>query len=144
MNKREKDSIYISIFKRKGGEGMYTEIIDDSKKQKYKDIFLNLEEAEMPLLICFIDIMNWVLLSNHRILTLDKGKYSWVYFEDILDVRPALQEEMKDGILDKKNFTRLTIRTKTKDNVICKLEQGNSYEGFYQVLSFIANSNKFG
>lgn len=41
MNTTDKSSIYISIFKRKGGEGLNTKIVNETNKKDYNSFFLN-------------------------------------------------------------------------------------------------------
>lgn len=142
MNTSDKSSTYISIFKRKGGEGLNTKIIKETNKKDYNDLFTQLGENEKPLLIYFLDLLNWFLLTNNRILMCNEGQSIFLYLTDIIEVRPALQEEMNVRISDKRKFTRLKIKTKNGDYFICRLEKGQSYEGIYQVLHFIATNNR--
>lgn len=46
MTTADKSSVYISIFKRKGGEGLNTKIIKENNKRNYNSLFLQLEERE--------------------------------------------------------------------------------------------------
>lgn len=141
MNTTDKSSTYISIFKRKGGEGLTTKIIKEADNKDYNCLFAQLEKNEKPLLIYFLNLLNWFLLTNNRILMCNEGQSIFIYIADIIEVRPALQEEMNDRISDKQKFTRLKIKTKNGDYFICKLEQGQPYEGIYQILHFIATNN---
>ncbi|MDR2274874.1 MAG: hypothetical protein LBF27_28455 [Sphingobacterium sp.] len=141
MNIADKSSIYISIFKRKGGEGLNTKIIKEANNKDYDSLFTRLEENEKPLLVYFLNLLNWFLLTNNRLLMSIDGQSKFLYLADIIEVRPALQEEMNDRIIDKQKFTRLKIKMKDGECFICKLEQGQPYEGIYQVLHFIATSN---
>jgi hypothetical protein len=141
MNTTDKSSIYISIFKRKGGEGLNTKIVNETNKKDYSSFFSKLVENERPLLIYFVNKLNWFLLTNSRILMSNEGLSSSLYLADINEVHPALQEEMKDRITDKQKFTRLKIKTSNNEYFICKLEQGPPFEGVYQVLHFIASNN---
>ncbi|TYR30778.1 hypothetical protein FXV77_21855 [Sphingobacterium phlebotomi] len=137
----DKLSTYISIFKRKGGEGLYTKIIKESNERDYSSLFSQLEEKEKPLLIYFINLLNWFMLTNNRILMSEEGKSIFLYLTDITEVRPALQEEMNEGIVDKRKFTKLKIKIKNGKSFVSKLEEGQPYQGIYQVLHFIANNN---
>lgn len=51
MNTNDKSSTYISIFKRKGGEGLTTKIIKEAGNKDYNGLFTQLEKNEKPLLI---------------------------------------------------------------------------------------------
>lgn len=141
MNNTDKSSTYISIFKRKGSEGVNTKLLKEANGKDYANLFTRLEENEKPLLIYFLNMSNWFLLTNTRILMDDNLQSTFLYLADIIDVRPALQEEINDRIVDKQKFTRLKIKMKSGKYFVCKLEQGQPYEGIYQVLHFIASRN---
>ncbi|HRB70530.1 hypothetical protein [Flavobacterium sp. WV_118_3] len=141
MYTTDKSSIYISIFKRKGGEGLSTKIIMDIDNERYNSLFAQLEVNEKPLLIYFQSMLNWFLLTNSRILMSNEGQFTFLYLADIIEVHPALQEEMNDKINDKQKFTRLKIKMKNGKYFVCKLEKGQPYEGIYQVLHYIATNN---
>ncbi len=136
-----KSSIYISIFKRKGGEGLKTKIINDSNKKQYENLFLGLEKNETPLIVFFENMQNWFLLTDLRILFCNEGVSSNLINTDIIEVQPALQEEFRDKIIDKEKFTRLKLKTKNNEFFTCKIEQGSSYNGLYQTLHFIMTNN---
>jgi len=141
MNIIDKSSTYLSIFKRKGGEGLNTKIIKDASNEEHNSLFTRLEENEKPLLLYFLNLSNWFLLTNNSILMSNEGQSVCLPYIDIIEVRPALQEEMNDRILDKQKFTRLKIKMRNGAYFVCKLEQGLPYEGIYQVLHFIATNN---
>jgi len=136
-----KSSIYISIFKRKGGEGLKTKIINDSNKKQYESLFLGLENNETPLIVFFENMQNWFLLTDLRILFCNEGVNSNLKNTDIIEVQPAIQEEFRDKIMDKEKFTRLKLKTKNNEFFTFKIEQGLSYNGLYQTLHFIMTNN---
>lgn len=141
MNSEDKSSIYLSIFKRKGGEGDYTKIVNDENKNQYSDILSRLIENEKALIVYFKNILNWLLLTNSRILILNEGTFEVLNNFDIIEVRPALEEELRDRVNNKGNFTRLKIKIKNGEEVVLILEKGKPYEGIYQVLHFIRSNN---
>lgn len=141
MKTADKSSVYISIFKRKGGEGSNTKIIREENKMDYNSLFLQLNEGEKPLLIYFLNLLNYFLLTNKRIIIYQERQPIFLNLTDIIEVSPALQEEMNDRIFDKQKFTRLKIKIKNGEILLCKLEQGLPYEGIYQVLHFIVTNN---
>lgn len=141
MYSKDKSSVYLSIFKRKGGEGDYTKIVNDENKSQYSDLLSRLIENENPLIVCFKNILNWFLLTNSRILILNEGRFDVFNNFDIVEVRPALEEELRDRVNNKENFTRLKIKIKNNEEVVLSLEKGKSYEGIHQVLHFIRSNN---
>lgn len=138
---KDKSSIYLSIFKRKGGEGIKTKIINRGNENQFNTLFSNLSDQEKPLIIFFENISKWILLTNNRIIINKQDNFSFIKIDEIIEVRPALEEELKDGIFIKNNFTRLKMKLKNNDNVVIDLEKGLPYEGFYQVLHFIKSDN---
>lgn len=136
-----KSSIYTSIFKRKGGEGLKTKIINDDNRKQYESLFFGLENNETPLIVFFENMQNWFLLTDLRILFCNEGVNSNLKNTDIIEVQPALQEEFRDKIMDKEKFTRLKLKTRNNEFFICKIEQGSSYNGLYQTLHFIMTDN---
>lgn len=136
-----KSSIYISTFKRKGGEGLKTKIITDVNRKQYENLFTGLEDNEQPLIIYFENMQNWFLLTSVRILFSNEGIDFSFNLSDIIGVTPAIQEEFKNKITNKEEFTRLKIKTKNNNYFICKLESGLPYQGFYQILHFIMINN---
>lgn len=139
MEEKDKSSILISIFKRKGSEGQFTKIVEDNSKSRYSDLLSSLEQGEKGLIVYYRDALDWLLLTNRRVLTSSK---IMILNSDIVEVSPALQEEFKDMVTNKNRFTRLLVKDKNNKTYILSLEMGNPYEGFYQVLHFIASSNQ--
>lgn len=141
MNSQDMSSIFLSVFKRKGAEGLYTKIINDTNRDQYPDLISKLDKEEKALLACYKNTLDWFLLSNNRILMSSDGICSTLNNSDIIEVRPALEEELEDRIMNKNDFTRLKLKTKDGKYTILKLEKGQAYEGIYQVLHFIKNGN---
>lgn len=92
MNTNDKASTQVSIFKRKGGEGLNTKIVKEANNKDYDCFFTRLDETEKPLLINFLNLLNWFLLTNNRNLMSIDGRSKFVYLTDIIEVRPALQK----------------------------------------------------
>ncbi|MBS0030034.1 hypothetical protein ACTJJ0_21350 [Chitinophaga sp. 22321] len=139
MEEKDKSSILLSIFRRKGSEGQFTKIVDENSKSQYNDLLSSLEQGEKGLIVYYKDALDWVLLTNRRVLT---SSNIIILNSDIIDVSPALQEEFRDMVTDKSRFTRLRVKDKNNRTYILSLEMGNAYEGFYQVLHFISSGNQ--
>lgn len=138
---KDKSTIYLSIFKRKGGEGIKTRIINEDNEKQFNTLFSNLSDQEKPLIIFFENASNWILLTNNRIIINKQDNFSFIKTDEIIEVIPALEEELKNGIFIKNNFTKLKVKLKNNDNVVLELEKGLPYEGLYQVLHFIKSDN---
>ncbi|QJB30707.1 hypothetical protein HF329_05095 [Chitinophaga oryzae] len=139
MEEKDKSSILLSIFRRKGSEGQLTKIIYENNKSQYNDLLSSLEQGEKELIVYYKDALDWVLLTNRRVLT---SSNIILLNSDIIDVSPALQEEFGNMITDKNRFTRLRVKDKNNRAYILSLEMGHAYEGFYQVLHFISSGNQ--
>lgn len=136
-----KSSILLSIFKRKGGEGCYTKIITTCNNTFFINQLKSLEEDEEAL-ICFKqDELNWVLITNTRILQSCSNIKQFIEYTKIHKVYPALKDEFVDGIFNKHDFTYLTLEDSNNEYRI-KVEKGEPFQGIYQMLNFIALSNR--
>lgn len=136
-----KVSVLISIFNRKGGEGKLTRVLNEDNIFQYRDLLSLLEKGERGLIVYYKDEENWLLLTSERILT---SSGLSLLNSDIIEVAPALKEEFKNMVMEKVNFTKLIIKYQNGENHILSLERGKPYEGFYQVLHFIAGNNRQG
>ncbi|MEJ5106673.1 hypothetical protein [Chryseobacterium sp. MYb328] len=141
MINENKAPIYLSIFKRKGDEGLKTKIINDSNKERYNIVWNTLLKEEKPLIIYFENNENWFLLTSTRIIINDNSLIDYIGLNDIIEVSLALEEELKSNILNKTQFSKLKIKQKNKNYIICNLESGLPFEGIYQILHFIKNKN---
>ena len=136
--KKDYSTILLSIFRRKGGEGDRTKIIDDNNRVKYDHLFPTLEQGEKSLLICIDGDKNFFLLTNKRVIIKDETQIIFIPLLEISSVRPAFDEEFKKNILNKKKFTKLSIKTSNNNEYVCNLEMGLPYTGILQALSYIA------
>ena len=135
---KDNSSVIVSTFKRKGGEGDYTKIIDTNNQGMYLQYFPDLKENEHALIFYFKGESNWLLLTNKRILTNHNGEQYVISNQDIFGVTPAMQEEFKDGVRNKTDFTRLILKDSSNKSYLLHVEKGQPYEGLYQALHFLA------
>ncbi|QIK54261.1 hypothetical protein G7051_07880 [Dysgonomonas sp. HDW5B] len=138
MELKYKSSILLSIFRRKGGEGALTKIINSNNKFNYSV----LEEEEQALILYEHDRENWLLLTNNRILEKKEKRLLSIYYCNLLTVRPAIEYEFRLGVMNKEEFTYLYVENYKYDGYILKVEQGQPYQGIYQVLHYIMSVNK--
>ena len=139
---KDKSSILISIFKRKGGEGVATKIINDDNKQNFSDQISSLETKDSPLLCFKQDESNWLLLTNNQIIEERDGVRLVMPYSELIEVTPAKEEELKDKILDKHNFTRLALTDRSDRRYVIRTEKGLPFQGIYQMLHHIVSNNK--
>lgn len=139
---KDKSSILLSIFKRKGGEGVMTKIITDDNKLKFLNQITLLKAEEQPLLCFKQDELNWLLITNIRIIEEKEGVRLTIPYSELIEVSLAMQEEFKDRIMNKEDFTRLVLKDSSGRKYIVKSEKGEPYQGIYQILHHIILSNK--
>jgi hypothetical protein len=137
-----KTSILLSIFKRKGGEGPMTRIVTEQNKPQYAYQFALLDENE-GLLICFKeDDMNWIALTDGRLLGEQKGMRLSIPYSELSSVDLALMSEFKNNVKSKLDFTRLNLVTLQGNTYSITVEQGLSFRGIFQVLHHLASKAK--
>lgn len=139
MDVKDKSSILISIFMRKGGEGEFTKIINENNEFQFRQLFSSLKKEEKGLIVYYKSQTEWLLLTNKRVLT---SFGNIIPHSDIIRVSPALEDEFSNTITDKNRFTKLRLEAKNNKTYILSLEMGKAYLGFYQILHFISNGNQ--
>lgn len=139
---KNKSSILLSIFKRKGAEGVLTKVISEENKVDFLNQMALLKKEEQPLLCFKQNELNWLLITSSRIIESKEGVILAIPFSELVEVNLAMQEEFKDGIMNKENFTRLVLKVATGKSYIINAEKGKPYQGIYQILHHIASSNK--
>jgi hypothetical protein len=137
MEQRYKSSILLSIFKRKGREGVFTKIINDQNEFSY----INLEEEEQAIIFYDKGENNWLLLTNNRVLWQQNEALSSLLYCNLLIISVTMAEEFKLGVMNKDDFTYLYLKDCKLDNYLLQLEEGQPYNGIYQVLHYIITIN---
>jgi len=139
---KDKSSVILSIFRRKGGEGIQTKIIHNENKSYFSNQIAILKENENALLCFKQDDSNWLLITNTRIVQeRDRVRLSIPYSE-LLEVNPALQNEFQNGVMSKSDFTKLNLKCSDGNKYIIELEKGEPYQGIYQLLHYVASNNR--
>lgn len=101
-----------------------------------------LEQDEKSLLCFKEDEINRLLLTNKRLVEKQAGIKISIPFSELVEASLAIQEELKNGILNKQDFTQLTLRDRKKNKYIIKVEKGKPYQGVYQVLHHLVSKNQ--
>jgi hypothetical protein len=140
MKNSDKSNIYLSIFKRKGGEGIYTKI--DEQIESFLEEKDRLEGEKLLLSSKRNDEDEIVLFTNMRFIIINKTNIILESnFSNIIDVKPAIQEEYNDGIKNPVNFSKIKIFMEDESNFILKIESGEPYNGIFQILHYISTQN---
>ena len=136
---KSKSSILLSIFKRKGGVGEKTSILNDVSvyKEKY-----DLLETEKIIIEYYNDKTEWALVTNLSLHFCYESQSHSIELSNLKEVKPAMIEELRNGILNANDFTKLRLIDSKGKSYLMSVEEGEPYKGFYQVLSFICANNK--
>lgn len=141
-NSKDKLSILLSIFNRKGGEGELTKIISEDNKQNFLNQISTLAVKEQPFLCFKQDEINWLLLTNIRIIQEREGVRLVIPYSELIEVSLAMQDEFNDRVVNKKDFTRLVLKDSSDKKYIIRTEKGEPFQGIYQILHHIVTRNK--
>ncbi len=136
-------AIILSIFKRKGGEGFYTNIVKngDYSILTHPELFDCLEKDEELLIVFCENKSNWLFLTNRRVVSFQRGDFISLCYSDIANVEINLLKEFENSNLRKDAFANLKVYD-NKDNIYNLIfEVGKPFQGFYQVLHFIVTKN---
>lgn len=139
---KDKSSVILSIFRRKGGEGVHTKIIDNENKSFFLNQIALLTGNENALLCFKQDDSNWLLVTSARIVQERDGVRLSIPYSELLEVNLALQEEFENGVRSKCDFTQLALKCSNGNKYIIRLEKGEPYQGIYQFLHYLASHNK--
>lgn len=94
-NISNKSAVLLSIFKRKGDEEDFTKIITNENNANYLNQLELLDKDEKAWLCFKKDDLNWLLLTNKRILEECEGLRISIPFSDLIETSLAIQEEFK-------------------------------------------------
>ncbi|WP_197429563.1 hypothetical protein [Myroides odoratus] len=140
-NIKYKPSVLVSLFIRKGGEGLFTKILSTNESLALSLVKL-LKEDEKALILFKQHEVNLLLITDSRLIMNRGTALVAIEFFDIIEVRIALEEEFKERILKKEEFTRLLVKVKSGIDYIIQVEKGKPFQGLYQVLSYISTVNR--
>lgn len=140
MLTKDLSSVILAIFLRKGGEGVYTKIVEKTSTEIDK-LYKKDNEGEVPLIVSYNDT-GYIIFTNQRIVKSINGAFNSISYSVLENVRPALFDEFKNLVIDKKKFTKLCVREKNGNEFLLILESGNPYTGIYQFLSFLCLNKK--
>ncbi|AOM79101.1 hypothetical protein [Pedobacter steynii] len=134
---KSKSSILLSIFRRKGGEGVLTKIINEDNKLNFSNQVALIKADEQPLLCFKKDELNWLFITSDRIIESEESIILSIPYCELVEVSLAIQEEFRDRVMNKENFTRLVLKASNGQRYVLKLEKGKPYQGIYQMLHHV-------
>lgn len=136
-----KPNVLLARFNRGGGEGHLTKIIDKQNFFLYNTLLSDLGTNEEGLIAYYPDEMNWVLITNLRIICVENGERSEIQFETIVRVRKAIEAEFQAGNHSGKPYSRIAIENRLGEEVVVRVEPGQPYAGLLKLLYFMVMKN---
>jgi hypothetical protein len=136
-------SLWASIFRRKGREGVYTRPFDDltSQQQKMLTAELKLRSSELPVIASITDENNWCVLTTERLVSSSGNERRDIPLHSVVDVSADLESLRSTG-QSKLALETLQIRTEDDEHVIIRFEAGAPLSGIWNVLRNVAARNR--
>lgn len=134
-------NILKSVFKRNGEETNNTKIF--SEKFSYsQNLNYILNDNETPILITYSDTLSWFLFTDIKIIIKNNDSFQTIFYSDIKSVKPAVLEELRNGIKSPNDFTKLLLQLIDGSSAMIIIEKGLPYQGVYQMLHYIITQNQ--
>ncbi len=129
------------IFLKRGGEGEYTKLIENSpiyhRELLFNDISLN--EGELPVVLGFKIPAEWTLFTTKRIVWRYKGQINSVEYKQIKEVETFI-EIQKRAVFPPK-LDGIGFSTATNEKMVLYLEKGSSLIGIWYVMLHLKSRN---
>jgi hypothetical protein len=140
MKKNLSRTVLRSIFHRKGGIGSYTLPFEQFEESVQHQLILcsPLLEGEEPVIACFRDISEWVLITTKRLIWSTLGELTSIYNTEIVDVTTDLLGDARTGARTKKDLCHLIIKTSMGERHTIILEPGPPFFAIWNVIKYIA------
>jgi hypothetical protein len=130
-------NIILSIFKRKGGEGLFTKV--GNSAMPAPPVLLPINEDE---LIRYYEHENkWLIVSDQSLMANDDGTLVKLRHENIKQVVPDMSAEYAKGVHKTSDFTKLQIMDIKGTFYSVSMEAGKPYNGLLQLLSYISSNS---
>ncbi|MBL0317860.1 MAG: hypothetical protein IPP74_00905 [Alphaproteobacteria bacterium] len=135
--------ILCGIFRRKGGNGIYTKIYDELDLLAKELLQKQVQETDDEKLVIagIINSSEWQLITTKKIIWGTHGVIKSINFEELIDALVDLPKLMKDNVRLVDN-TELVVITKDGQRTILKLEAGKSFSGIWNIIKFIGLRNR--
>jgi hypothetical protein len=129
-----------ALLERRGAWGVITrpfEEFDDEIRESLTSQ-AGLIEEEQPVIVCFRDKENWVLISDARLIWSESASHHSVAVSDIVKVTADLAGDAQSGARTKNDLHHLVIRTSNGETHRVNLEPGPPFFGVWNVVMFMA------
>lgn len=128
-----------SIFRRKGGEGRLTKLFEKLPEFEQRALRrkIALADGEIAALAFFESDGCWCLLTNHRLVWQDMGRYREVGILQLRRVTHDMHLSVQRGELDRSLWRDLKIETTDGQELSLQIEPGKPFLGMWSVLHWL-------
>jgi hypothetical protein len=135
------NSLWMSIFRRKGRNGNFTRLFDamESSRQNALLSSVTIRESELPVIGSVQDRDNWLLLTTERSVRTIRGERLEIANENVEDVKSDFKTMQRDGITKAKlHELQLVVAGEV---ILVELELGQPLIGVWHILINLRNRN---
>lgn len=134
---------WVSIFRRKGGDGAYTRLFDNLDPLQRSTLLaeFKLHESELPVIGSIQDSGNWLVLTTERLAWSIGGERREVAANAIRDATADLKQ-LQRSEHSKLGMRHLQIVTMGDGEYSIELEPGGALSGTWNVLKNLGARNR--
>ena len=134
--------IWVSIYRRKGGDGTYTRLFDNLNLTQKSTLFavLTLRESELPVIGSVKDSDNWLVLTTERLVWSIGGKRRELAANTVRDATADLKQLQHHA--SKLEMRKLDVVTIDGIEYSIELESGAPLSGVWNILKNLGVRNR--
>jgi len=131
-----------SIFRRKGGNGVYTRLFDDMSREQQDALLgaVRLQETEVPVIGSFRGPDRWLILTSQRLVWSARGQRFELDVQTIRDATADLRHLANSQ--SKLEMESLQVATLSGAEYAIELESGPPLSGTWNVLKNLGVRNR--
>jgi len=134
---------WVSIFRRKGGDGAYTRLFDNLDQPRRSVLLakLKLHRSELPVIGSIQDSGNWLVLTTERLVWSIGGERRELAADVIRDATADLKQ-LQRSERSKLEMRQLQVATIRDGEYSIELEAGAPLSGIWNVLKNLGARNR--
>ena len=133
---------WVSIFRRRGGDGTYTRLFDNLDASQRTTLFsmFELRESEVPVIGSVQDSDNWLVLTTERLVWSIGGERQEVPADAVRDATADLKQLQRSD--SKLEMRQLQVVTMGGGEYPIDMEPGAPLSGVWNVLKNLGARNR--
>lgn len=126
------------VFQQRGAPGLHTMPLEGLANENRLDLLgqLDLDSEELPVIVCFLGTDSWTVQTTRRLIWRDRDGPHEVWNSQIVDATFDLDALSTAG--SKSELRNLLVRTRSGDTFSIRLEAGQPFSGFWNVVKSVA------